>query len=466
MGRPVVPSETISHVATFVRKWTIGYHVHTVSTDGRIPLIAGCLWLACPRQNHRWRIPIERSLHRDGPIRPPPLHVSRSPTAKEDPLEGPVSVLDVGIKLYSAPLKQSIMGDKRRSVVHLPNSTSDNPYQDNLVTALNQAGCDAKIIDDSIPYMFSIIRSWKKYSADSIHVHWLCPLYRGANPLETTIKSLLLPIELILCHFLGISIVWTVHNVQPHEVEYPRLYILLCRLTSRVSDNIIVHCGSAVDDVMVTYRLPRSYEDKIHVVPHGNYIDNYPNTVDQSESRSKLKIQSDVEVYLFFGTIRENKGVESLITAFTQIDDPDIRLMIVGDPKTPDHRKQVERLAEKDSRVEFSPGFVPDDELQYYFNAADAVVLPFSSVLTSGSAILSLSFGSPTVLPAIGCVGELNGGTIFYDPTAGETVLDGLNRARERDLSRIGAEALSQAQELDWESIAEETKCVYDTGVQ
>ena len=53
-------------------------------------------------------------------------------------------------------------------------------------------------------------------------------------------------------------------------------------------------------------------------------------------------------------------------------------------------------------RITMITGFVPDDELQTYFNACDITVLSYAEVLTSGSAMLSLSFGRPVIAPAIG----------------------------------------------------------------
>ena len=71
-------------------------------------------------------------------------------------------------------------------------------------------------------------------------------------------------------------------------------------------------------------------------------------------------------------------------------------------------------------------GAVPDDRMQVYLRAADAVVLPYRDVLTSGSAILAMTFGQPVIAPAIGCLPESLGseGTILYDADAP----DGLER--------------------------------------
>ncbi len=65
---------------------------------------------------------------------------------------------------------------------------------------------------------------------------------------------------------------------------------------------------------------------------------------------------------------------------------------------------------------------IPDDQMQVYLRAADAVVLPYRDVLSSGSAILAMTFGQPVIAPAIGCLPESLGseGTILYDAGAAE----------------------------------------------
>lgn len=344
------------------------------------------------------------------------------------------------------------------SAIHLPNYSHGNPYLENLSDGIESNGVDVTVVGDGSTYIFSLLRASR--TADIVHVHWLEGLYKGSGTHETLIKSLLLPIDLLLAQLLGVTVVWTVHNVKPHEAAYPQLYGALGHLVSRVATAIHVHDESTVNEIVDAYRLPSSIRQKCEVVPHGNYIENYPNNVDQEEARSELDIDSDETVYLFLGLIRPYKGVPEVIEAFTALDEEDSRLIIAGKPDSEDYDRQLSRLVSADDRIEYRPEFIPEDKLQLYFNAADVAVFPFRSVLTSGSVLLSLSFGCPTVVPRIGNVGKLSQGTVSYDPDD-ETVLDGIQRATNADLTELGDEAQAFAESVDWDSIGEQMVSVY-----
>ena len=87
-----------------------------------------------------------------------------------------------------------------------------------------------------------------------------------------------------------------------------------------------------------------------------------------------------------------------------------------------------------DPRISMQLRSIPDDEMQLYLRACDAVVLPFRDVLTSGSAILAMSFGRAVIAPRLGCLPETlsDDAAILYDPTAPDALRDALTSALER----------------------------------
>ena len=98
-------------------------------------------------------------------------------------------------------------------------------------------------------------------------------------------------------------------------------------------------------------------------------------------------------------------------------------------------------------------------------NACDVVVLPYRRILTSGAAVLAMSFGKPCIAPRAGCVTDIldENGAIFFDPSVSgnleralrETV-DSRHRLRE-----MGLYNLRRAAAWDWESIGRSTAAVY-----
>ena len=109
-------------------------------------------------------------------------------------------------------------------------------------------------------------------------------------------------------------------------------------------------------------------------------------------------------VLLFFGSIRNYKSVPNLVRAVRAMPFAELVLIVAGKPWEAAIADEVVTLAGRDSRIILSLGYVPDEEVQVYFRAADAAVLPYTDVTTSGAAMLALSFGLPVVAPAAGCI--------------------------------------------------------------
>ena len=89
--------------------------------------------------------------------------------------------------------------------------------------------------------------------------------------------------------------------------------------------------------------------------------------------------------------------------------------------------------------------------------------LPFSAILTSGSAITALGFGLPVVLPRLGCLPELVDGRcgLLYDPADPQGLEKALVEIRARDLEAMGQAAREKARELDWDKIAGQVAKLY-----
>ena len=110
-------------------------------------------------------------------------------------------------------------------------------------------------------------------------------------------------------------------------------------------------------------------------------------------------------------------------------------------------------------RIDLRLSFVPDDELPVLLAAADAVVLPFRDILTSGSAILAMSYGRAVIAPSLGCLPETLDpeAAILYDPLGPDALGRALEQALDADLEAMGAHARLLADHLAWRPIAAAT---------
>jgi len=143
------------------------------------------------------------------------------------------------------------------------------------------------------------------------------------------------------------------------------------------------------------------------VVPHGHYIGAYENKVSRSAAREALDLDANDRVALFVGRIARYKNVRALIRCFVELRDAGVKLIIAGNPANALLAKEIEAAAAGDDRVHLRLKYVRDEELQVLLNASDVVVLPFSTVLNSGTALLGLSFGRPVLVPRAGAMPEL-----------------------------------------------------------
>ena len=336
-----------------------------------------------------------------------------------------------------------------------------NPYAPLLSRALEKRDIHLELGD------YDFRRSWleeKRGACSVLHLNWLHPFYR-TDKLETTVERYAgFADSLSYARGLGYRIVWTVHNLYPHERPFPHVDHLGRLMVAGMADALIAHCEFAAEEASRSF----FYNGHVHVIPHGNFIDAFPNDVSRADARARLDVAPDAFAYLFFGNARGYKSVETLIDAFAEAAADDaVLLLMMRTSFDPEYADELQSRAARDERIRvFTSDYFPEADFQYYLNSADVVVLPFSEVLTSGSAIAALSFGKPLIMPRRGCLPELvdDSMAILYDPADDRALAEALARIRERDLETAGRAALDRARELDWNDIAGRIATVYGAG--
>ncbi len=341
-----------------------------------------------------------------------------------------------------------------------------NPYQGLLADALRAEGVEVVMGDGPARFpVLPILTAWIRAGRPAVlHLHWahryLLPvLGRRGIASRRTIG------ELRLLRRLGVRIVWTIHNVSSHEAASVPTEQATHRAIVDLSHAVICHCEAARRMAIEAYALPARLHDRLRVIPHGDYAGVYPDTIAREAARAALGAAPDERVMLFLGQIRPYKGVEDLIDAFRTLDRPAIRLVIAGRTPGVTMNRRLSERADGDARITFVPGAVPDELMQVYLRGADVAVLPYRDVLTSGSAILAMTFGLPVVAPAIGCLPEtLEGCSVLYDPDAPDALRRALEQALASDLRSLGEHAVAASRQLDWRDIAHRTATLYRGG--
>jgi glycosyltransferase involved in cell wall biosynthesis len=208
---------------------------------------------------------------------------------------------------------------------------------------------------------------------------------------------------------LGKKIVLTVHNVNAgiRDSKDTALNRLTLRIQYRLADHIFVHTKRMKLELCEQFGVQG---DRVTVIPFG--INNsVPNTrLTPSEARQRLGVRDDERTILFFGNIAPYKGLEYLTTAFqlNLASRDNYRLIIAGWPKNCESYWTTIREAVREDvqsgRILLRADYIPDEETELYFKAADVLVLPYRHIYQSGVLFLGYSFGLPVLAADVGAL--------------------------------------------------------------
>lgn len=133
--------------------------------------------------------------------------------------------------------------------------------------------------------------------------------------------------------------------------------------------------------------------------------DNFGPGVGKDEARRWLGIPPDKKLLLFFGFIRKYKGLDLLLQACKDLADKDILLVVAGEFYEDEavYQALIDSLGIRD-RVILKNDFIPNEEVKYYFSAADVVVQPYRNATQSGVTPLAYHFEKPMIVTNVGAL--------------------------------------------------------------
>lgn len=211
----------------------------------------------------------------------------------------------------------------------------------------------------------------------------------------------------------NVKIIWTVHNKIPHDGKYKYFAIKLMNELIIKSDAIVIHCKDTVE-VLENINSTINIKDKVHYIPHPNYIGAYDEK--EIDFRSKFNIEKDEMVFLFAGQVRPYKNVELIIKAAKTMVNKKVKFIIAGRPSGRLYEAELKKLIGNNSNIITMFQYIDDSELVPLIKASDVVLLPYNikSSLNSGVAILSFTYGRTIVCPKIGTLNDLEDDSLFY----------------------------------------------------
>jgi len=248
-----------------------------------------------------------------------------------------------------------------------------------------------------VKYYLRLIKYAATTDSQIFHILWL-------NKFEHFDRTMLN----IYYKLLGKKIIFTAHNINAGERDKRDSWLnrVTLKFLYSIVDHIFVHTNKMRQQLISDYDI---FDKKITVIPFG--INNYvPTTkLTRQQAREKLNIAVNDKVILFFGRITEYKGLDLLITAFAAVArrQKAVKLIIAGRIER-GYASYWEGIKKEiagrglEERVLVNTHFVPDNEVEVYYKAADILILPYRHIFQTGVMFLSYNFGLPVLATDVG----------------------------------------------------------------
>ena len=299
---------------------------------------------------------------------------------------------------------------------------------------------------------FSWIWAGLSAKGEIIHAQWwshvLAPIYF---------------VILSICKIRRKKIVITVHNVLPHENN--KMNNFLNKAILIFGDKFIVHNKKNKENLSNLYDIPK---DKISIIPHGILEVASIKDISKKEAREHLKIPQNKRIILHFGNIRNYKGLDVLLESlkFIREEIEDAIFIIAGRPWG--NWEKYEEIIRNDSISDIiikKLDFIPPSEVEYYFSAADVVVLPYKYFDSqSGVGALALPFKKPLIVTNVGGLPDfVKDERVIAKPNNSEDLARVIIKVLKNDdiLRKLSRDSEELLKKYNWDEIAKKTIELY-----
>jgi glycosyltransferase involved in cell wall biosynthesis len=270
-------------------------------------------------------------------------------------------------------------------------------------------------------------------------------------------------IAFLVRRFLSIKVLFICHNVMPHETM--GLSSLLARLTLRQGHSFIVHSEKDFVDLRKLVS-----DAQIRKTTHPTYEAFTLGQSPPEEAKQALKLTGNV--VLFFGFVREYKGLVYLLQAMPKVlEVVQVHLLIVGEfwENKVQYLSLIDEFQIAD-HVTIVDRYIPNEEIGGYFSAANVVVLPYVDATQSGVIQLAFGFNKPVITTNVGGLAEVvkDGETGFVVPPRNSDVLaDSIIRYFQEGLALPFQSNIEQSKaRFDWEKLIELIEVLIQDRVQ
>ncbi|MGH9056310.1 MAG: glycosyltransferase family 4 protein, partial [Acidimicrobiales bacterium] len=238
-------------------------------------------------------------------------------------------------------------------------------------------------------------------------------------------------LDLFVRHWIGLMVLFSAGGnveVVVHEAPYSdggRAGAVRERMWRRLWQQpaaLAVHTEAERDELVANLGVK---EGNIKLIGHGDHFTRR-STASKADAREELGIDPEAFVFLSIGFLQPHKGFDRTARGLARLDGANLRLDIVGEVRvrTPEHDRYIrmlEDLAAADPRVHLHREYVSDEQFDAWIIAADALVLPYREIWSSGVVERAALYDRPVVVTDVGGLpGQVDGALVARD--AGELV--------------------------------------------
>lgn len=272
-----------------------------------------------------------------------------------------------------------------------------NPYQALLTMGMvdyDIAAVGAAGVADGV----RVVTSAKHVRERVLHLHWLNGVLAGADTAAAAQQRVAaFEQQLDVVQRAGVKLVWTMHNVLPHESVFTDQEIRLREIMVERADLVHIMNPDSAAMAVPYFELPSS---KVVRVEHPGYQGYYPQWMSHAAARQHFGFTPGEQVVLVLGAIKPYKGLLELARVVDEVTvqhPRSVTLLIAGNAGDDAGSRELLDLAAIHPAIHVLPERILPDDVGLLFAAADVAAVPYKASLNSGALVLALSMGKPVI---------------------------------------------------------------------
>jgi len=252
----------------------------------------------------------------------------------------------------------------------------------------------------SLPRRMACLLSGKRRQrSEIVHMHFPAFIYASPNHFASCFRAAKYLCMMACFTLAGMRLFVTFHDERAHDFTRSRFEYIVLLLLITMADRVLTLSKTA-SGILET-RFGRS--SGVSMTPHPVYTGAYPDELCRDTARHRLNIDENERVLLMFGNNKAYKGYGDAIACLSTFQDTHCTLLCVG---TGMSSLATDTLPSNITCIVVD-GHIPIEDVQLYMRASDYALLPYRSILHSGSAMLCATFELPIIAPRMGVFNDI-----------------------------------------------------------